>query len=154
MLAHGHGDPVAQAQVSLHRLAAQVEHAVLQPGVLGEVVVVQLEGRRRRRIEHLDLVRQHLHLAGAQGGIGRTLGPAPDQARDPQHVLASRAIGGRERRRPVRIADHLRQPVAVAQVDEDHAAVVAAPVRPAAQGHRAADQGGAQLAAIVRAHVG
>ena len=42
-------------------------------------------------------------------------------------------FGGGEHRGPVGVADHLHQAFAVAQVDEDHAAVVAAAVGPAHQ---------------------
>ena len=58
---------------------------------------------------------------------------------------ASRAIG---------IADHLRQALAVAQVDEDHAAVVAAAVRPAGAASRVWPTSAAlDLAAVVGAHL-
>ena len=40
----------------------------------------------------------------------------------------------------IRITDDLDQAFAVAQFDEDHAAVIAATMRPAHQGHGLADQ--------------
>ncbi len=45
------------------------------------------------------------------------------------------------------LEDHLRQPGAIAQVDEHGAAVVAPVVHPAEQDHLAADVPGGQLAA-------
>ena len=53
---------------------------------------------------------------------------------------------------PVGIEHHLGEPFAVAQVDEDDPAVVAAPVRPAGERHDAVDELRVELAAIVRAH--
>ena len=52
----------------------------------------------------------------------------------------------------IRIADDLRQALAVAQVDEDHAAVVAAAMRPAAQGDDLVDEAGVDLAAVMGTH--
>jgi hypothetical protein len=46
-----------------------------------------------------------------------------------EHELRAHAVGEREGFLAVRIADHLGEALAVAQVDEDHATVVAAPVR-------------------------
>ncbi len=63
--------------------------------------------------------------------------------RDEHHRLGAEA--GRAlhhvRRRPRRVAGELDQARPVAQVDEDQAAEVAAPVDPAAQAHLAADLG-------------
>jgi hypothetical protein len=53
--------------------------------------------------------------------------------------LVAHAFGGLEHRRDP-VADHLHQAFAVAQVDEDHAAVVAAALHPAAQRHGLAHQ--------------
>ena len=47
----------------------------------------------------------------------------------------------------VGIADDLHQPFAVAQVDEDHPAVVAAAMHPAEQGDHLVEMSGATLAA-------
>ena len=72
---------VAQAQVLLHRVAPQVEDAVLEAHRLREVVVVELERRRERRVEDLDFVRQHLDLARAQVRIDGARGPRAHHAR-------------------------------------------------------------------------
>ena len=42
-LAHLHGHLVAKHQVVLHVRTAQVQHAVHQPGGLGEVLVIELK---------------------------------------------------------------------------------------------------------------
>jgi hypothetical protein len=97
-------------------------------------------------------VREDLHLTGGQLGVDRTGGPAPHLSADAQDELVAHALGDAERLRSIRVAYHLRQSLAVAQVDEDHAAMVAAPVCPSAQGDSAIDERGAQLSAIVAAH--
>ena len=151
---HRHRRAVPQAQVALHRRAPQIEDAVLQTGFFCEVLLVQLKRRRRRGIEDLDLVREHLDFAGGQLGIHRAGGTAPHLAGDPQDVLGAHTLRQLEGFLAVRIAHHLRQSLAVAQVDEDHAAVVAPPVRPAAQRDRAIDQRCAQLTAVMTTHRG
>ena len=52
----------------------------------------------------------------------------------------------------IRIANHLRQAFAVAQVDEDDAAVVTATMCPAAQGDDLPVEGGVELSAIMGTH--
>jgi hypothetical protein len=52
----------------------------------------------------------------------------------------------------LRIEHHLQQSAAVAQVDEDHAAVVAPPIDPAGDGDFRADQCLADLATVMGAH--
>ena len=98
-------------------------------------------------------MRQHFDLAGAQLGIDHSLGTPSHRAGHPEHEFVAHPLGRLEGRGPVRMAHHLRQPLAVAQVDEDHAAVVAAPVRPAAQRDAAIDQRSAQLAAVMSPHL-
>ena len=68
------------------------------------------------------------------------------------HELAAQALGLGEQRLVVRIEHHLQQAFAIAQVDEDHPAMVAAAMHPAGDGDFLADQLLADLAAIVAAH--
>jgi hypothetical protein len=49
--------------------------------------------------------------------------------------LVAQRFGDRERRRAIRIADDLHETLAVAEVDEDDAAVVAPAMDPARQRH-------------------
>ena len=95
--AHRHRHPVAQAQVALHLRAAQVDHAVLQPHVLAQVLLVELEGRRERGIEQLDVLGQHLDLAAGEVGVDRALGPRAHPALDLDARI--RCAAGRPRRR-------------------------------------------------------
>ena len=61
-------------------------------------------------------------------------------------------VGGGEGLLAIGIADHLHQALAVAQVDEDHAAMVAAAVGPAVEGHGLAEETGVGAAAVFGAH--
>ena len=62
-LAHFHRHAVAQHQVVLHVGAAQIQHPVRQARGLAQVLIVELERRRDRRVEHRQLMAQHLDLA-------------------------------------------------------------------------------------------
>jgi hypothetical protein len=73
-------------------------------------------------------------------------------AGDLQAELVADRFGDLEHLGTVRVADDLGQAFAVAQVDEDDAAVVAATVSPAAQGDLLADEGGVELSAVMSTH--
>ena len=133
--AHRHRHAVAQHQVLLHRRATQVQHPVGQADVLGQVLVIELEGRRHRRIQHLQFVAQHLDLAALDRVVAGARGTATHLAGDADAVLVAQALGRGEGLGPIGIADHLGQALAVAQIDEDHAPVVPTPVDPPQQGH-------------------
>jgi hypothetical protein len=152
ILAHGTRGRVAHAQDLLHRGAAQVEEAVLEPHLLGDLLVVHQEGRRGSHIEDLDLVREDLDLAALQVRIHGAFGTAAHQARHAQHELVAHAVRGGEGLLAVGVAHHLHETLAVAQVDEDHAAVVAAPMRPPVEGDRLAEETGIGIAAVFGAH--
>jgi ribosomal protein S18 acetylase RimI-like enzyme len=151
-LADFHRDAVAQHQVVLHVGTAQVQHAVRQTGRLAEVFFVDLEGDGHRRVQHLDLVAEHLDLAGHEVGVlgaGRARAHLAD---DLEAVLAADVFGDLEAVGAVGVADDLDQAFAVAQVDEDDAAMVAAAVGPAHQGHGLVEQLFADLAGIAGTH--
>mmetsp|Transcript_59429 Transcript_59429/g.140492 ORF Transcript_59429/g.140492 Transcript_59429/m.140492 type:complete len:270 (-) Transcript_59429:3023-3832(-) len=150
--AHLHRHLVAQHQVVLHVGAAQVQHAVGQARGLGQVVVVELEGRRDRRVQHLDLVAQDLDLAGHQVGVlgaGRARAHLAD---DLQAELVADFLRNLEHVGAVGVADDLHEALAVAQVDEDDATVVTAAMGPAHQGHGLVEQLFADLAGIAGTH--
>ena len=151
-LAHLHRHAIAQPHVALHRRAAQVEHAVRQAHGLRQVLVVELERRRDAGVQHLELVRQHFDLAADQVGVVGAGGPRPHQPGHLEAELVAHALGGAEGVGAVGVADDLHQAFAVAQVDEDHAAVVASAVGPAHQGHGLAEQCFADQAAVCRSH--
>ena len=151
-LARFHRHLVAQHQVALHRRAAQVQHAVREARGFRQVVVVEQERRRDRGVEHLELVREHFDLAALELVVGGAFGACPHQARDLHAELVAQVLGDGEGRGAIRVAHHLHVAFAVAHVDEDHAAVVAATVHPAAKGDGLAQQGFGHETAIVSTH--
>ena len=146
-------DRRAEAQVALHRRAAQVQVAVPEPQHLVDVVGPLRERERRR----LGLV-QHLERSSrstSTAPVGRSALTVPSgRARTspsmrsthsrptPVHRVAERG----------RVGDDLDDPGGVAQVEEHDAAVVAAGRDPAAERDRRADVLGPQRAHHLRAH--
>ena len=123
-----------------------------QPGGLREVVVINLERWRDRRIEHREFVAQHFDLAAFEGVVGRALWAGTHQPFDLHAKLVADLFSNLEHVGAVWITHHLHITFAVAQIDKDHATVVAAPVDPAAQSHGFAQQGFSHKTAIVRTH--
>ena len=154
-LAQREGEVGAHLEVGRHARAAQVEVAVAQADVLGGVhVVLDLEGRRLGGVEDLDLVDEDLDLAGRELGVVHALGTLAHDAGDLDRPLGADGLGRMERLAAgvLRVKGDLRHAVAVAQVDEDEAAVVATVPDPAGQRDRLADVLAAQLAAGVGVH--
>ncbi len=143
---------VAQHEVALHALAAQVEVAVAQAGgLVYRVVAVDQERGGLGDVQHHNPVGQHFDLAGRQIGVLLSGRAAADHAGDLDDVLATHGRrGGEAFGRASRIDDDLGLAAAVAQVDEDHAAHVAPPVDPAGQGDGLANVVAAQFAAAMR----
>ena len=154
-LAQREGEVGAHLEVGRHAWAAQVEVAVAQADVLGGVhVVLDLEGRRLGGVENLDGVDKDLDLAGGEFGVVHALGTLADDARDLDRPLGADGLGRVEGLAAgvLRVKGDLRHAVAVAQVHEDEAAVVAAVPDPAGERHLLADVLAAQLAAGVGVH--
>ncbi len=84
---------VAQHQVLLHLRPAQVDDAVGQADVLGEVFLVELERGRHRRVQDFDLVAEHLDLARGEVGVGRAGGARTHLAGDLQAELVADGFG-------------------------------------------------------------
>ena len=150
-LAHRARDGVAAAQPLLHHVAAQVDVAVLEPELLAHFLV-EREGRRHGGIQHVELLGEQLDLAGGQVRVRRARRAQPHLALHLDAELAPEMRGDLEGFRRVRIEDDLQQARAVAQVDEDHAAVIAATMHPAGDRQGAARQGFADFSAVVCAH--
>ena len=137
--------------VPVELLAAKIEEAVGEPGLLGIFLVAEHRHRQfARRRQHLDLLHEHLDRAGRQVRIHRFRRPRLDLAVDPDHPLGAHLLrriegGG------IRIGHHLGQAVVVAEVDEQQSAVVADAVHPAGEADGLADVLGAERAAGLRA---
>ena len=145
-------DPGAKAHAFLHLRAAEIDVAVAQPHLLGDVVVVELERRGRGAVEDLELVPEDLDLPGRHLGIDRALGSDPNPTGDAQHELVPDLLGAGEGIGAVGIEDRLHHAGVVAKIDEDHPAVIAPAMRPAAEGDFLADLGGGEDPAGVCAH--
>ncbi len=133
MLAHGEADLRAQHDIALHVRAPQVDVAVFQARVFLHVDgFFHGERRRARFVQDPDLLGYQLHFAGFERGIhgfGRACGNA---AFDSDDVLGAQRFGlGVEFRAAIGVEDNLRNAVAVAQMNEDDAAQIAAAMHPA-----------------------
>ena len=136
--AHGLGHRVAQLQVGEHLGTADVQIAPLHArDLIGLDAILNGEGRRHRRVQHLYRIGQNFDLARDHVRVDRlrcTLAHAPGHL---QHVLATQVLGRMEvlLAHAIGIDHHLSIAITVAQVDEDEAAVVAGVPRPTAQSH-------------------
>ena len=140
-----------QPQPLTHHLAAQIEIAVAQAHFLADLLV-ELERQGLGAVEELDALRDELDLAGGEVRVHGAGGPLAHRAGTAHHVLVAQPLGFREHLGRVRVEDDLQQPLAVAQVDEDHPAVVAPAVHPAGDRDLAAELLLVDLSAVMRAH--
>lgn len=84
---------------------------------------------------------ENFDAARDQGVVLRAFRTRADDADDLEAVFVAAAVGGGEHFRTIRIADNLHETLAVAKIDEDHAAMVAATMGPTVEGHSLADEG-------------
>ena len=132
-LAHGIDDGATRHDVLVEPVATQVEETVLKPYIFRIFLIS--EDRKRQfagLTEHLDFGDVDFHCAGRQFRIFGAGGAAAHLAVDPHDPFGAQLLGHRERR-GVRVRNALRQAVMIAQVDEQHAAMVADAVAPAGQ---------------------
>ena len=111
-------------------------------------LLVHVEGRGLRLVQHLDLGRHDLDVAGRKLRVLRSLRSRPHRspnAEDP--FVAHLPEGGVRCGVLVGVRDNLRDPVAVTQINECEPALVAARVHPAGERHLLARKRGARLAA-------
>jgi hypothetical protein len=126
-------DLPALDDVVVQPLAPQVEETVFQPRLFRIFLVAKHRHRQfAGRPQHLNLGDIDFHHPGRQVGIFRAGRPMTHLAIDPHHPLRAQLFGLSESR-TVGIGHHLRQAVVIAQIDEQHAAVVADTVAPAGE---------------------
>ena len=119
--------------------AAQVEIAVLQARLFADRLLAvergrDLEGERRRLVEHLDVGGDDLDVAGGQVGVRVAVGTGRDLTGDLEHELAAQRVCD------VFVPDdHLGDARRVAKVDEGDAAVIASAIHPPRKGDGLAD---------------
>ncbi len=129
--------PVAENDVSLHTLAAQVEIPIFETqGLVNFLFFVDVERWRLGRVEYPRLGGQHLDLAGGHVWIFQTLRPETDRTPELKHILRadfdghSMGLG-----RGFRVKDNLGDPLPVPQIKEDQAPVITPSVHPTSQSY-------------------
>ncbi len=152
---HRAGDLRAQLHVALHARLAQFDVAIAQArGIAHRLGFVELQRRRLGGVENFQRRGVDLDLARGEVLVHRALGARAHPAGHLDHVFAAQALGRGKGFGLVGIEHDLDQPAAIAQIHEDHPAVVAAPVHPAADGDFAVDCSGGDFAAVVGSHHG
>ncbi len=137
----------AQHDIGVQFLAAQIEEAVFEPDLFRIVLLAEYRHRQLGGgAQDLDLVDIDFDLAGRQFGVLCAGGPLAQLAVDAHHPFRTQRLGQLERL-AVGIGHNLREAVMVAQVDEQHAAMIADAVAPTRQPHGLADVAFAQSAA-------
>ncbi len=149
--AHRPGHLMTQTYALLHHIATQVDIAVLQAQLFVRRFIM-VERRRFRSVENLEFAREQFHLAGRQVRVRRARRPSPHQASNADAELAAETLGAAEDLFRIGVEHDLQQTFTVAQVDENHAAMIAATMHPARDRDFLADEGFLDLAAIVRTH--
>ena len=151
-LAYFHRDLVTQAQVVLHLRTTQVQYSMREARGLGQVLIIELEGWRDRRIQHFEFMTQHFDFAGGEVGVVGAFGTRTNQTGDAQAKFVTHGFGGLEHVGAIRIADDLHQTFAVAQINKNNATVVTAAMYPAAQADCLAHQCLVGQAAVMCSH--
>ena len=106
-------------------------------------------------VEHRELLGKHFHCPGSQPFIQGSGWPSPHAALHLQYGFRAQMFCHRKCFwTQIGIHGDLHGAAAVAQVDKDHPAMVAAAINPAAKQHFGVDGVGAQVAAGVAAHGG
>ena len=140
-------------QVRLHGRTPEIDIAVAKLDVVMDVFVVELERRGVCVVQDFDAVTQYLDFTGRQIRVDGALGTVPDTAGDPDHVFIADRIGDGKGLGPVGIEHNLGQSLAVAQINKDHAAMIATAVDPAAQADLLVDHGRIDVPAVMTTHI-
>ena len=140
------GHPVAQLQVLAHGRTAQVQVAVLHADVVAAVgLILDGEGGREALAEHVQLRYQYLDVARGHLRVLRLA--LAHLAHGLYAELASQLVRTLTERSVLRLVEHqLCNTIAVAQVDERHAAHLARALNPSGELHLAAGVGETKLA--------
>jgi hypothetical protein len=137
----------AERDIAVQLLAPQVEEAVAQPRVLGELGVARhLERESLRARLHAKLVHRQLHLPGGELEIDRVRAARHHGAGHGHHALRPQGGGGLEE--GAAGTDHaLGDAVMVAEVHEQELAVITLAMHPPGQPGGLPDVGSAELPA-------
>jgi hypothetical protein len=142
-------DRTALHDVLVDAVAAQIEEAVFQPQLFR---IFGLAEYRHRQFaggtQHFYLGRKQLDFAGRQILVVGAVGALAQLAVDTDHPFGAQRLGNLERG-AVGIGHDLRDPVVIAQIDEQEPAVVADAMAPAREPDSLADLRGAERAAVM-----
>ena len=150
--AHGTGDAVTQAQARAHDFAAQIKIAVFEAQLLVDGLI-KLKRQRLAAIQNLDFLGEELDRAGGKIGVRGAARTGAHTAFDADHELIAQTLSFFENGGVLRIEHDLQEPLAIAQIHEDHPAVIAPAVHPAGDGHLFARQLLVDRAAVMATHI-
>ena len=124
---------MSQLDVKLHRVAAQINVAILKSHLF--VGQHGFAGQKRwllRFVENAQLFGDQLHLAGGDVLVYRVRNTLLGRAHDRDDVLVAQRFGFLVNRRVALFVEHhLGEAAAVANIDKDQVAQIAPPVYPA-----------------------
>ncbi len=151
--AHGEGDLVAEPEVALHLGTAQVDVAVLEADFLVlDGFFSGREGGEAGVVEHAQLGGLDLDFAGVHLGVDGVFVAQADFADGGDDILGADLLALGVALGDELLVEHdLGDAGAVAEVEEDEVAVVAAAIDPAHEDNLLACVSGAQIAAEVGA---
>jgi hypothetical protein len=151
VIADGFGDFVAGLNVELHDVAAKIDVAIFQAGFfVGERGVGGQEGRELGFVEDAQLFGDQFYFAGGHVFVDGVRVAELDHAGDGDDVLVAQGTGFFvDGAIAFGIEDDLRYAGAVAEIDEQQVAVVAAAVDPSHEDGFFTGVGGAQSTAHV-----
>ena len=144
-------------KIARHFRPAQIEVAVFQAQFLvhlaGGFGIVHRKRQHVGHVEHFKFLHHHLDFAGGNFRIVRAFRALADFAGDADDTFAAQRGGALKKflRQIGRIENRLRAAFAVADVNENEAAEVAAGMNPAGQRDNLPDVSRAQFVAMVRA---
>ena len=103
---------VPENQVLLEPLTPEIEIAIAQPRLLGDIrVLVDRERGRLGVVQQADLGRDDLHLAGLDSRVDRFLRAPFDTPADPDNVFRPEPLGGLDQRRMILADNDLRDAI-------------------------------------------
>ena len=149
VVAYKHSHLVAHLQIAAHRIATDIQIAVLHAEVVAAIaLVLNGEGGRLGLVEDRQFGDLNLDVTCRNLVILRTA--LDDLAGHLQHIFAAQFAGSlAEVGVGFHIESQLRDAIAVAQVDKSHAAEVAATLQPPAEGDSLSQIGKSQLATSI-----
>ena len=138
------------AQIARDARTAQVEIAIAEPQIFVARIGVEREWKNVGTIQNAQVLRQQFDVARGEFWILRAGDAGGDFAFDLDHIFVPERMGnGRELSIFFRAENDLGQSLAIAQIDENNAAVIAPDMNPTRKFGDAADVRGAQFVAMM-----